>query len=95
MIKTDKGCIEIKGNVPDVLADLSTIVHNLYHNCLIGGAEISPEESRKMIMEAVGCGFMSDEEAAENAKESKERAKEDLLRVLDKLADILKGKDDE
>lgn len=95
MIKVDKGYIEIRGNVQDVLANLSTLVHNLYHDCFIGSAEISPEESRKMIMEAVGVGFLSDEEAAENAKESKERAKEDLLRMLDELADILKGKDDE
>lgn len=95
MLKVDKGCIEIRGNVPDVLANLSTLVHNLYHDCFIGSAEISPEESRKMIMDAVELGFLSDEEAAAKAKESKDRAKDDLLRMLDKLADILKGKDDE
>lgn len=95
MIKVDNSGIEINGIAPDVLSELTTIVHHLHYDCIVGSDKVSPEESRKLIMEAVELGFSSDEEVAAKAKESKERIKADVLRVLDELANILKGKDDE
>lgn len=92
MIKIDKENVEIVGNGPLVLAELSTLVHSLHYGFFIGEVKIPPEKSREMIQKAVEKGFLSDDEIAAEAEKAK---KECLVDILDKLKDLLTGKDDE
>ena len=95
MIKIDNGTVEICGNLNDILADISTIIHNLHHACLVGKANVPQGESRKMIMQAVELGFKTRGEVKEEYKKSKECLRADALKALDELRNILLGKDEE
>lgn len=95
MIKIDKGIVQICGDLKDILADISTIVHNLHYECLVDKANIPQEESRKMIMNAVELGLKKREDVEKEVKESKERMKSEALKALDELRSILLGKDEE
>ena len=92
MIKIDMNNVEIVGNVPIVLAELSTLVHSLHYGFFTGEVKIPPEKSRKMIQKTVEKGFLSDDEIAVQAEKAK---KECLVDILDKLKDLLTGKEDE
>lgn len=87
MIKIEKGRVEISGLYPNVMADVSTLVHNLYHNICIEHAGMNPEEAKADILRAVNYGFMSKDEV--HAKAAK--AKEDMLQHPEILLDMLKN----
>ena len=88
MIQIKNGNVEMKGNGPELMADLSTIVHHLHFDVLIDDKGFSPEKSRKMILEAVEMAFMDDAEIEDKAKKA-------LLTVLDMFKEFLTGKDEE
>ena len=95
MIKVDKGSVEIHGQRPLVMAELTTLVHALYHNILTEHDGMSPEEAKAQINRAIENGFMTDEQAKEKAKELIGKS---ITAILDALMDgITKehGKDDE
>lgn len=88
MIKHENGNVELKGTGPILLADLATIVRALHYGVFIDDKGFSPEKSRELILKAVEKGFKDD-------KEIEDEAKECLLDVLDKIKELLTGKDDE
>jgi len=88
MIKVDKGHVVVTGPRPLVLAELSTFVHALPYDVFIDKHNMAPEESKKLIMEAVENGFQTE-------KDAEDKAKEIVLGVLDKLKELIEGKDDE
>lgn len=47
MIKIENGNVEITGVFPDIMANLSTLVHHLYHNILTENVGMAPEKPRK------------------------------------------------
>lgn len=88
MIKCVNGNVDMHGNGPSLLADFATIVHSLHYGVFIDDKGFSPEKSRELILKAVEKGFKDD-------KEIEDEAKECLLDVLDKIKELLTGKDDE
>lgn len=95
MIKVDKGEVTIVGQHPLVLAELTTLVHTLYHHIFTEQGGISPEKAKEQINHAVELGFMTKEQTNEKACEM---ILQSLTGVLDALmAGINKkhGKDDE
>lgn len=92
MIKCDKGIVEIKGEESMVLAELSTFIHHLHHRVFVEIVELTPEESKETILEAVENGFLSEEEIKAKKEFSKEEAKVQILKALDDLKAILQGK---
>lgn len=62
MIKSKEGTIEFYGSVAEILADLSSIVHTLYFNVMIGKNGAKPEYARAKIMDAFEHGFCTKEE---------------------------------
>ena len=92
MIKCDNGNIEITGMKSEILADLSTMVHVLHFNVFIENRGMTAEESRKMILDSVEIGFLSESEAKEKLCGG---VKDNILKVLDELKELLSRKDDE
>lgn len=92
MIKCDKGNIEISGNALQMLSELTSLVHSMYHNILIDKCDATPEQAKKDILEAVESGFKTEEEMKDHAKQ---KVKDVLTELSDLLKDILSGKDDE
>lgn len=88
MIKVDKGNVVVTGPRPMVLAEFSTLVHVLHYHIFIDKDNMAPEESKKLIMEAVEKGFQTE-------AETKAMAKESLLDVLSTIKELIEGKDDE
>lgn len=60
MIKTDKGQIEMRGNMASILADVETI-SNTVRNTLVENG-VSKEMAEERIINIVKRGFMSEEE---------------------------------
>lgn len=92
MIRCNNGDVSFDGTRPQLLAELSTLVHALHHCVFVEDHGLSAEESRKLIVEAVEDGFQTEDEAKRKAVEM---TKELLEEVLDGLARILNRKDDE
>lgn len=92
MIRCNHGDVSFDGTQPQLLAELSTIVHALHHCVFVEDHGLSAEESRKLILGAVEDGFKTEEEAKQKAVEL---TKELLEEVLGGLIRILDGKDDE
>lgn len=90
MIKCDKGDTVIKGNTSTVLSELSTLVFALHHHVFVEKAEVAPEDSRKMILEAVERGFKSMDQTVEDEEEALGNV---MVKVLDMLKEIIQGKD--
>ena len=91
MIKCKKGTVDVCGTTTDLLTELSTIVHSLYYDLLIGKHEFSHEVARGFIHKAVNLGLMTKEEleAEEDSKKKK------LVEVIDALKEILLREDEE
>lgn len=85
MIKVDKGNVAVIGNHPIVMAELSTLVHELFYDVLIEHGGMSPEEAKKEITDAVEIGFMTDEQAKAKAAEQFEEVGKTVADVLSKL----------
>lgn len=88
MIKVDKGNIEISGNLPLIMAELTTLVHVMHHDTFTRKLNMTPEESKELIMEAFQKGFLTEDEVKEDTKEH-------LLNLLDKIKELIVGKGDE
>lgn len=95
MIKVDKGQVTIIGQHPIVMAEFTTLVHEMYHSILTEHGGMTPEEAKEQINRAVELGFMTDEQAKEKAKELISQSITEILDAL--MAGITKihGKDDE
>lgn len=91
MIKVDKGNVACVGDLALILAELQTLVHSLHHHAFISNADIPAEKSREMILKAVENGLANEEQTERECKKENDR----LSEVLDALARILTGKDDE
>lgn len=76
MIKTKKGELKVKGSLIEIKADLSVIVYELYHNILT--ENMSKEEAKEEIMDAVNRGFLEDEEIEEDVNELLEQFFEEM-----------------
>ena len=85
MIKTENGKLRIKGDICEIKADLSLIIHELYHNVLT--QHMSQEEAKEEIMESVELGFLNHTEAAEATLD-------ELMELLKDIAESLKEKGD-
>lgn len=95
MIKVDKSNVTVIGQHPIVMAELTTLVHEMYHTILTEHGGMTPEEAKAQINRAIENGFMTDEQAKEKAKELIGKS---ITAILDALMDgITKehGKDDE
>lgn len=86
MIKTKRGKLQIKGDLTEVMADVSVIVTHLYNNVL--PETMTQEEAKEMIMHAVECGLMTEEER--NAQ-----IFEKLVELLCKVGTEMKGQGEE
>lgn len=92
MIKCDKRNVEFCGKKSLILPELSTLVHALHFNVFIEKDGMTAEESRKTILDAVKIGFLSDSEAKDKLCGE---MKDEILKALDELKELLSGKDDE
>lgn len=76
MIKTKLGETRISGNIHEVMADLSLIIHNLYHDAL--PESMTKEEAKERIMHAVKIAFMEENEVRESAR----KTLKDIMEIL-------------
>ena len=67
MIKTDKGQIEIEGNIASVIADVG-VLSNTVRNTLVENG-MPKEMAEERIIDIVKKGFMSEEEIAKAIEE--------------------------
>ena len=88
MIKCENGLVKMQGDPRLLMADLATTIHAMHHDLFIEKHHIDPEQSREMIIRAVEKGFSTEDEIENELKET-------LLEVLDKLKELIEGKDDE
>ena len=95
MIKVDKGMVSISGAHPLVMAELSTLVHELYFNVLPNHMNMTPDEAKKEISRAVEMGFNTEEQAADIAKEIIGKSIAELVNALVDSITKQNGKDDE
>lgn len=86
MIKCEKGNVTIHGSGACILAELSSLVHALYYTTFVDEAGKPMEEGKKLILEAVEKGFKTNEELMAGMDSA------DLVKVLEMVADLLKGK---
>lgn len=92
MIKIENGNVEITGALPDVMANLSTLVHHMYHNILTDSVGMSPEKAKETILSAVEDGFMSKDEIHAKALDALEKIKNNPEFLLDMLQAIFDKK---
>ena len=95
MIKVDKGIVSVVGPHPIVMAELSTLVHEMYFGVLIKNAGMSPEEAKAEINHAVEMGFMTEEKAEEVANEIARKALTAFINALMSGSTKQHGKDEE
>ncbi len=81
MIYSHNGKIRIKGDATEIKADLSLIVHELHENVFT--QEMTKEEAKEEIMDAVEMGFMSMNEMTKLALEEVMKLLKDLTDSLD------------
>lgn len=67
MIKTDKGQIEIEGNIASVIADVGVISNTVRDTLVENG--MPKEMAEERIIDIVKKGFMSEEEIAKVIEE--------------------------
>lgn len=67
MINIDKENCSINGTAPDILSEFTLLTNKLYK---ILGNHIKPESAKKMILEAVNLGIMSEKELMEELKKT-------------------------
>lgn len=67
MIKTDKGQIEIEGNIASVIADVG-VISNIARDALVENG-MPKEMAEERIIDIVKKGFMSEEEMAKVIEE--------------------------
>ena len=81
MIKTRRGKIRMKGNVPELLADLMIIVRTLHNEALL--VSMPEKEAKAIIHDSVKTAMMTKEEVAADAAAR-------LSNVLTELMNIIK-----
>lgn len=67
MIKTDKGQIEIEGNIASVIADVGVISNTVRETLVENG--MPKEMAEERIIDIVKKGFMSEEEIAKTIED--------------------------
>lgn len=72
MIKTDKGIIEIEGNIASMLADIGVISNTAKDTPIEHG--MTAEMAEKKIIDIVKKGFMSEEEIAKAIEDKKHKS---------------------
>lgn len=94
MIQSERGNVTISGTGYEVLADISIVVHSVYHTMLVGRG-MPEERARELLIQAVESGIQAPKEiSAENDDISQEET--DVLSGLKELIQkIINGKDDE
>lgn len=92
MIKIENGSVEITGALPDIMANLSTLVHHLYHNILTENVGMSPEKAKETILNTVEYGFLSKDEVHVKALEAIEEIKKHPEFLMDMLKAIFDKK---
>ena len=93
MIKTAYGKLEAHGTLGELKADLSVIVHGIYNNALLD--EMSEEEAKEFIFDAVNRALKSTNEAEKESEEIIGELNdliEELESVLGKFTSKAKGK---
>lgn len=90
MIKTERGRLEAHGTLGELKADLSVIVHGIYNNALLD--EMSEEEAKDFIFDAMNRALESEAELKEEAIAG---IKTGIADFLEELAKKLKGQGEE
>ena len=85
MIRTDKGYMEIKGTMLDLLTDFSLITHRLKNTFL---KDIEEEEVDDILRHAFEQGLMTEEEVRKGIDENLEKA--DVSTLVKILKEVLK-----
>lgn len=90
MIKTKYGKVEAHGTCSELLADLTVIVHSIYHEVLLD--EMSEEAAEEMICQAVEAAFEFEDEQEDEGKE-KELAVllKELQGVIEEIENLKEG----
>ena len=97
MITSNFGKTQIKGNASMILSDFSCIVDSL-KDCLIDHFDMNEEKAKEAIQYAYETGFMNEEELDQEEERLKQHAKEllkdapaELAKLLESIAEVLKG----
>lgn len=93
MIRTNKGELEVNGTLSELKADISVIIHGIYHTVLL--KEMPEDKAKEFVFEAVERAFKSDEELEEEAKDASTGIETYLAGLLEELAKKLKGQGEE
>ena len=93
MIKCDKGNLEIRGTVIDLIAELATLVHALKGDFTEVG--MPEKEADELLMKAVNDGLMAEKELDEIIEKKKAEKKEKVMTPEDamkRLIEMLEAK---
>ena len=90
MILTKKGDTEMHGRTQELMADLSIIVHAMVYDMLIDRDKMTLEEAKRMIIEQVEYGMMSEEQIEREADAARGKAKDILECMAQEIADAIK-----
>ena len=93
MIKCDKGNLEIRGTVIDLLAELATLVHALKSDFTEVG--MPEKEADELLEKAVNDGLMAEEELDKTIEEKKAAKKEKVMtpeEAMQRLIEMLEAK---
>ena len=91
MIKIDKGNVEIEGSALEILAEISTMIHEVCYEILIERCDATPEQAKEDIMHAVERAFLIEDEMRDTAAEALENVLEKAAKLL---GDLLNRKGD-
>lgn len=67
MIKSEKGSFEIRGYLPELLADYAIITRGLYEQI---SSDLGCERAKQLLEKSFEAGFLSREEIKERNKDS-------------------------
>lgn len=84
MIKCDKGNLEIRGTIIDLMAELATLIHALRDDFKESGIEKADD----IIMDTVKKGLMTEEEI-DDMRTAAKSVKEDLLDRADAVEELI------
>ena len=93
MIKCDKGNLEIRGTVIDLIAELATLVHTLKGDFV--GAGMPEKDAEDLLKKAVNDGLMAEEELDKIIEEKKAKSREKVMtpeEAMQRLIEMLEAK---
>ena len=83
MIKVNNGDVRIKGNMPEIMADFSTITNAMYE--MLIKEDFTEEDAKERLEEAFESGFLDAEELLKSALKELPDILEDLLELASKM----------